>query len=300
MKRFNAKNPFKKLYLIIILLFMYAPIAVMIVFSFNESRQLGHWTGFSLKWYEQLFNNSQIMSALGYTLVIALLAASIATVVGTITAIGLHGYGKFSKSLVMNITYVPVVNPDIITGLSLMLLFMFAKMRLGFITMLIAHVVFCIPYVIFSVMPKLRQVNFSRYEAAQDLGATPSQALRKVIIPELMPGILSGFMLSFTLSIDDFVVSFFTTGNGVMNLSTIIYSMTKRGINPALNALSTIMFAAVLILLTVINVYQTKGKRKRAANKTAARNEEIEFELQNSKIQNFGIEEENKIKSEEI
>lgn len=293
MKRL-IKNPFKKLYLFIILLFLYAPIAVMMIFSFNESKQLGHWTGFSLKWYEQLFADSQIMNALGTTLIVALLASAIATVVGTVTAIGLHDYGKFSKSLIMNITYVPVVNPDIITGLSLMLLFMFVKLKLGFLTMLIAHVVFCIPYVIFSVMPKLRQVNFSRYEAAQDLGATPSQALRKVIIPELMPGIISGFMLSFTLSIDDFVVSFFTTGNGVTNLSTIIYSMTKRGINPKLNALSTIMFLAVLILLIAINLYQSRGKKKRDKSMAAAHNEELEFELQNSKTQNFNIEEERK------
>ena len=295
MKHFKIKNPLKKLYLLLILIFMYAPIAVMIVFSFNESRQLGHWTGFSLKWYEQLFNNSQIMSALMYTVVVALLAAVIATVVGTITAIGLHGYGKFSKSLIMNITYIPVVNPDIITGLSLMMLFMFANIKLGFFTMLIAHIVFCIPYVIFSVMPKLRQINFSKYEAAQDLGATPSQALQKVILPELMPGILSGFMLSFTLSIDDFVVSFFTTGNGVTNLSTIIYSMTKRGVNPTINALSTLMFATVLILLILINAYQNKGRKKHAANKEASRNEEAVFELQNpATAQDFNIEEERK------
>ena len=295
MKHFKIKNPLKKLYLLLILIFMYALIAVMIVFSFNESRQLGHWTGFSLKWYEQLFNNSQIMSALMYTVVVALLAAVIATAVGTITAIGLHGYGKFSKSLIMNITYIPVVNPDIITGLSLMMLFMFANIKLGFFTMLIAHVVFCIPYVIFSVMPKLRQINFSKYEAAQDLGATPSQALQKVILPELMPGILSGFMLSFTLSIDDFVVSFFTTGNGVTNLSTIIYSMTKRDVNPTINALSTLMFATVLILLILINAYQNKGRKKHAANKEAARNEEAVFELQNpATAQDFNIEEERK------
>ena len=295
MKHCKIKNPLKKLYLLLILIFMYAPIAVMIVFSFNESRQLGHWTGFSLKWYEQLFNNSQIMSALMYTLVVALLAAVIATAVGTITAIGLHGYGKFSKSLIMNITYIPVVNPDIITGLSLMMLFMFANIKLGFFTMLIAHIVFCIPYVIFSVMPKLRQINFSKYEAAQDLGATPSQALQKVILPELMPGILSGFMLSFTLSIDDFVVSFFTKGNGVTNLSTIIYSMTKRGVNPTINALSTLMFATVLILLILINAYQNKGRKKHAASKEAARNEEAVFELQNpATAQDFNIEEERK------
>jgi len=219
---------------------------------------------------------------------VAILAAAISTVVGTITAVGLHGYGKFSKNLIMNITYVPVVNPDIITGLSLMMLFMFANVRRGFVTMLISHVVFCIPYVIFSVMPKLRQVNFSKYEAAQDLGATPTQALWKVIIPEIMPGIVSGFMLSFTLSIDDFVVSFFTTGNGVMNLSTLIYSMTKRGINPSINALSTLMFVTVLLLLILINTYQTKGKKKRNANIEMAKNEELAFEMRRTENnQNF-------------
>lgn len=288
------RDPFKKLYLFIILLFLYAPIVVMMIFSFNESKQIGHWTGFSLNWYKQLFNDSELMSALGTTLLVALLASVIATVVGTVTAIGLHDYGKFSKSLIMNITYVPIVNPDIITGLSLMLLFMFVQLKLGLLTMLIAHVVFCIPYVIFSVMPKLRQVNFSRYEAAQDLGATPFQALCKVIIPELLPGIISGFMLSFTLSIDDFVVSFFTTGNGVTNLSTMVYTMTKRGINPKLNALSTIMFLTVLVLLIAINLYQNRGKKKREASITAAHNEELEFELQNSKTQNFSIDEERK------
>lgn len=292
MKRLKFKHPFKKLYLALTLLFMYLPIIIMIIYSFNESKQLGHWTGFSLKWYEQLFTDSQMTSALMYTIVVALLASIIATVVGTITAIGLQGYGKFSKSLVMNITYIPVVNPDIITGLSLMLLFIFANIRLGFATMLIAHVVFCIPYVIFSVMPKLRQINYSKYEAAQDLGATPTQALMKVIIPELIPGIISGFMLSFTLSLDDFVVSFFTTGNGVQNLSTVIYTMTKRGINPKINALSTLMFIAVVTILIIINLYQNKGRKKQLANIKAAHNEEVEFEIQNSaNKQDFSIEE---------
>lgn len=243
-----------------------------------------------LKWYKELFNNSQILSALGYTLAVALLSAVISTIVGTITAIGLQGYGKFSKSLITNITYIPVINPDIITGLSLMILFMFAGLKLGFLTMLIAHIVFCIPYVIFSVLPKLRQVNYSKYEAAQDLGATPTQALIKVIIPDIMPGIVSGFILAFTLSIDDFVVSFFTTGNGVQNLSTIIYSMSKRGINPTINALSTLMFVAVLILLMLVSKNQEKGRKKQAANLKSVRNEELAFEMQNNKTQDFGAE----------
>ncbi len=286
----KKKTFLQKLYLFLILAFMYLPIIVMIVYSFNESRQMGHWTGFSLKWYKELFNNSQILSALGYTLAVALLSAVISTVVGTITAIGLQGYGKFSKSLITNITYIPVINPDIITGLSLMILFMFAGLKLGFLTMLIAHIVFCIPYVIFSVLPKLRQVNYSKYEAAQDLGATPTQALIKVIIPDIMPGIVSGFILAFTLSIDDFVVSFFTTGNGVQNLSTIIYSMSKRGINPTINALSTLMFVAVLILLMLVSKNQEKGRKKQAANLKSVRNEELAFEMQNNKTQDFGAE----------
>ena len=286
----KKKTFLQKLYLFLILAFMYLPIIVMIVYSFNESRQMGHWTGFSLKWYKELFNNSQILSALGYTLAVALLSAVISTIVGTITAIGLQGYGKFSKSLITNITYIPVINPDIITGLSLMILFMFAGLKLGFLTMLIAHIVFCIPYVIFSVLPKLRQVNYSKYEAAQDLGATPTQALIKVIIPDIMPGIVSGFILAFTLSIDDFVVSFFTTGNGVQNLSTIIYSMSKRGINPTINALSTLMFVAVLILLMLVSKNQEKGRKKQAANLKSVRNEELAFEMQNNKTQDFGAE----------
>lgn len=283
------KYPFQKLYLALILLFLYAPIILMIVFSFNESRQLGSWTGFSLKWYKQLFAATDMLDALWCTLAVALLAAVISTLVGTVTAIGLQGYGKISKSVVTNITYLPVVNPDIITGLSLMILFIFANIKRGFLTMLISHVVFCIPYVIFAVLPKLRQVNFSKYEAAQDLGATPTQALIKVIVPEIMPGIVSGFMLSFTLSIDDFVVSYFTSGDGVQNLSTYIYTtIVKKGLNPTLNALSTIMFVTIFVLLVIINVYQSKGKKKRAANIANAKNEELAFEIQSTaKQQDF-------------
>lgn len=281
------KKPFQKLYLILILLFLYAPIAVIIVFSFNESKQMGNWTGFSLKWYEKMFEWSDAFDALRCTIIIAVLAALIATVVGTITSIGLQGYGKFSKSLITNVTYLPVVNPDIITGLSLMILFIFANVKRGFFTMLISHVVFCIPYVIFAVLPKLRQVNFSKYEAAQDLGATPTQALIKVIVPEIMPGIISGFILSLTLSIDDFVISYYTSGDAVQNLSTFIY--TKRtGLDPRLYALSTIMFIAIFVLMLAINMYQAKGKKKRAENITNAKNEELIFEIQSTaKRQNF-------------
>ncbi len=282
MKKSRVKNSFSWMYLIILLVFMYLPIIIMMVYSFNESKILGNWTGFSLKWYEAFLNNSQMLDALKTTIIVALLAAIISTVIGTITVIGLHDYGRFSKSIVTNISYIPVVNPDIITGLSLMMMFMFLKMPLGFGSMLIAHIVFCIPYVIFSVMPKLRQVNFSVYEAAQDLGATPMQALWKVIIPEIMPGIVSGFILSFTLSIDDFAVSFFTTGNGVMNLSTIIYSYAKRGINPSINALSTIMFVVVLVLLIIVNSNNNRAHKKRLANAAAAKNEELAFEMENT------------------
>ncbi len=283
------QKPFQKLYLALILLLLYTPIIVIVVFSFNESKQIGSWTGFSFKWYEQLFEWDEVFGPLWCTIIVAVLAALIATFVGTITSIGLQGYGKISKSIITNITNLPVVNPDIITGLSLMILFIFANVKRGFLTMLISHVVFCIPYVIFAVMPKLRQVNFSKYEAAQDLGATPVQALIKVIVPEIMPGIVSGFVLSLTLSIDDFVISYYTSGDSVQNLPSFIYStVLKKGLDPRLNALSTIMFVAIFVLLLAINMYQAKGKKKNNANIAEAKNEELAFEIQRTaKQQSF-------------
>ncbi|WP_432408481.1 ABC transporter permease [Wukongibacter sp. M2B1] len=249
----------KRFYSFSIYLFLYAPILILIVFSFNDSRSRGSWGGFTLKWYKALFSDSQIMSALYYTVAIAVASSIIATIIGTAAAIGIYQMKRKQKSVIMNLTYIPVLNADIVTGISLMILFIFIRLQLGFLTLLIAHVTFNIPYVILSVLPKLKQLDNNLYEAALDLGATPSYALWKVIIPEIMPGIITGGLLAFTLSIDDFVISFFTTGSGVSNLSITIYSMARRGIKPQINALSTIMFITVLALLLIIN-FRTNRK----------------------------------------
>ena len=248
MKRFLTKS-----YAALIYLFLYAPILILIVFSFNASKSRGNWAGFTLNWYLELFQDRQIMKALYYTMVIAVLSAIIATVIGTAAAISIHNMRRLKKKIVMNITYIPVVNPEIVTGLSLMLLFIFTNFQLGFISLLLAHITFNIPYVILSVLPKLKQLDKNLYEAALDLGATPLYAYRKVILPEIMPGIVTGLLLAFTLSVDDFVVSFFTTGSGVSTLSIIVYSMARRGINPKINALSSLLFLTVLILLVIVN-----------------------------------------------
>ena len=233
---------------------MYAPIATLIVLSFNASKTRAKWGGFTLKWYEKLFHNEGLMEALYYTLVIAVLASIIATIIGTITAIGIYNMknGAFKKIL-LNINYLPVLNPDIVTGISLMCLFLFVGLDFGFLTMLLAHITFNIPYVILSVLPKLRQLPENTTEAALDLGATPMYALRKIILPQIAPGIVSGLLMAFTMSIDDCAIAFFTTGPGVTNLSIEIYSMARRGIKPEINALSTIMFLTVLILLLIAN-----------------------------------------------
>lgn len=243
----------KKTYVFLIFFFLYAPILVLIVFSFNNSKTRGVWNGFTLKWYAELLHDRQIMASLSYTLSIAVLSSLAATLIGTCAAIGIHNMKKIRKTVIMNLTYLPVLNPDIVTGISLMILFIFIHLQLGFFSLLLAHITFNIPYVILSVLPKLRQLNKHLYEAALDLGASPSYALKRVIIPEIFPGIVTGFLLALTLSIDDFVISFFTTGSGVSNLSIVIYSMARRGINPKINALSTLMFLCVLLLLLVVN-----------------------------------------------
>ena len=231
-------------------LFLYAPIISLAVFSFNDAKSMAKWSGFSLRWYQELFQNERILDALYYTILIALLAAAISTIVGTITAIGIHKMrqGKV-RGLLLNINYLPVLNPDIVTGVALMSLYVFIKLEFGFTTMLLSHIVFDIPYVILSVLPKLKQLPANIEDAAMDLGATPWYALRKVVLPQIKPGIISGMLIAFTMSIDDFVISFFTTGNGVTNLAIEVYSMTRRGLTPEINALSTLMFVAVLILL---------------------------------------------------
>ncbi|HHW47764.1 MAG TPA: ABC transporter permease [Clostridiaceae bacterium] len=247
------KGFLKRFYVLLIFAFLYAPIIVLIVFSFNDSKSRGNWSGFTLKWYRQLFHDQQIMSALYYTIIIAVVSSFVATVIGTAAAIGIHNMKKIKKTIVMNITYLPVMNPDIVTGISLMILFIFLKLELGFLTLLLSHITFNIPYVILSVLPKLRQLNKHMYEAALDLGATPFYAYRKVILPQIMPGVITGLLLAFTLSLDDFIISFFTTGSGVANLSIVVYSMARRGISPKINALSTLMFVSVLLLLLIVN-----------------------------------------------
>lgn len=235
------------------------------VFSFNNSKSMGAWEGFTLKWYKSLFQDQRIMTALFYTIVIAIIASLVATIIGTITAIGIHNMkrGKFKK-LLLNINHLPILNPDVVTGVSLMTLFVFLNIEFGFLTILLSHIVFNIPYVILSVLPKLKQLPPNIEEAAMDLGATPMYALQKVIIPQIKPGIISGMLIAFTMSIDDFVISFFTAGNGVSNLSIEIYSMTRRGISPEINALSTIMFVVVLGLLILSNI---SGKNQPVLNK---------------------------------
>jgi len=254
----------KKVYLYLVFLFLYAPIFVLVIYSFNDSKSRGHWGGFTLKWYAALFQDREIAQAVYHTVLIAIISSVVATIIGTAAAIGIQNMKKINKVIILNLSYLPVLNPDIVTGVSLMILFIFMKaftgVGLGFTTMLLAHITFNIPYVILSVMPKLKQLDKNLYEAALDLGAKPGYALRKVIIPEIMPGIITGFLLAFTLSIDDFVISFFTTGSGVSNLSIYIYSMARRGINPKINALSTIMFVLVLILLIIVNLRLSKDK----------------------------------------
>ncbi|GFN34239.1 ABC transporter permease [Tepidimicrobium xylanilyticum] len=253
----------KRLYTVLIFLFIYAPIIVLIIFSFNNSRSRGTWSGFTFKWYVELFKDAEVLKALYYTILIAVLSAIISTIIGTFAAIGIYGMPKIRKKVILNLNYLPVLNPDIVTAVSLMTLFRFLRIEFGFITLLLAHITFCIPYVILSILPKLKQMNKHLAEAAMDLGATPFYALRKVIIPEIMPGIVTGALLAFTLSIDDFVVSFFNKGAGVTNLSITVYSMARRGINPVINALSTIMFIGLISLLLIINSRSNKSISER-------------------------------------
>ncbi len=243
----------KRLYTFMIFLFLYAPIIVLIVFSFNNSKSRGIWNGFTLKWYIELFKDSQVLKALYNTIFIAVASSIISTILGTIAAVGIYNMHGLSKKVILNLNYLPVLNPDVVTAVSLMTLFRFIKLDFGLMTMMLSHITFCLPYVILSILPKLKQMNKHLPEAAMDLGATPFYAFRKVIIPEIMPGIITGGLMAFTLSIDDFVISFFNTGHGVSNLSITIYSMARRGINPVINALSTIMFIGLLILLLIIN-----------------------------------------------
>ena len=250
-----------KVYMGLVLMFLYVPIFVLIVFSFNETKSRSVFSGFTLDWYAKLFRNEVIISSLMNTIIIAVIASIAATLLGTLAAIGINSMRKVPKAIVMNITNMPIVNPEIVTGVSLMLLFVFfaARMNLefGFVTLVIAHITFDVPYVILNVMPKFRQMDPNLFEAAQDLGCSPFTALRKVILPEIMPGVVSGFLMSFTFSLDDFVISYFTSGSTSQTLPITIYSMTRRKISPEINALSTLIFVVVVIVLVVKHIIET-------------------------------------------
>ena len=264
-----------KIILTLTMLFFYLPILYIIVFSFNDSRSLTKFSGFSLRWYEKMFADSTMMEAVLYTVIIAVIATVVATVVGTITAIGLSKSRKVVQKMVERINDLPVMNPDIVTAISLLMFFSVLTVKKGFGTLLIAHIMFCIPYVMLSVTPKLRSLDPNLIDAAMDLGATPFQALTKVIVPQIKPGIISGALIAFTMSFDDFVISYFTTGNGVNNISILVYTMSKR-VNPSINALSTIVILLITLVLGVVNIVpimrekrEKDGKSSRAVSRKA-------------------------------
>ena len=264
-----------KIILTLTMLFFYLPILYIIIFSFNDSRSLTKFSGFSLRWYEKMFADSTMMEAVLYTVIIAVIATVVATVVGTITAIGLSKSRKVVQKMVERINDLPVMNPDIVTAISLLMFFSVLTVKKGFGTLLIAHIMFCIPYVMLSVTPKLRSLDPNLIDAAMDLGATPFQALTKVIVPQIKPGIVSGALIAFTMSFDDFVISYFTTGNGVNNISILVYTMSKR-VNPSINALSTIVILLITLVLGVVNIVpimrekrEKDGKASRAVSRKA-------------------------------
>ena len=260
-----------KVYTALIFIFLYAPIIVLIIFSFNDTDTASRtqFSGFTLRWYQRLFEDRYILEALLNTLIIAVVSAFASTVLGTMAAVGINRMKRMPKKVMMNITNFPMVNPEIVTGVSMMLLFvaavsLFGGKSLGMASLIIAHITFCLPYVILSVLPKLRQMNPNLFEAAQDLGCPPVRAFFKVVLPEVMPGIVTGMIMAFTLSIDDFVISYFTSGT-TQTLPIYIYSMTRKRISPEINALSTVLFVCIMLLLIIINVRQ--GREERRAKK---------------------------------
>lgn len=252
-----------KFYMGLIYFFLYMPIVVLIVFSFNEGKTRGVWTGFSLKWYSQLFQNSLVISSLMNTLIIAVVASFFATLIGTLAAVGMYGMKKRSRTTLTQLSYISIVSPEIVVGVSLRLLYVKMDAPFGLITLILSHITFCIPYVILNVMPKLQQMDSHLYEAAQDLGCGPFRAFRKAVIPEIMPGIISGALMALTYSIDDFVISYFTNGSKAQTLPITIYSMTRRRISPEINALSTIMFFVILFILLFVNVRGARNRRSK-------------------------------------
>ena len=265
----KGKRPFGKILMILMIIFFYLPIAYMIIFSFNDGKSLTSFTGFSLRWYQHMLESQDMMEALYTTFSVALLATFISTVAGTIAAIGLSKSKKVIRGLMEQVNNLPMMNPEIVTAIGFMLLFITFKVEKGYMTMLLAHIAFCIPYVMLSVMPKIKQLDPNLADAAMDLGATPWQALRKVIVPQITPGIISGGLIAFTMSIDDFIISYFVTGGGVKNLSIIVYTMSKR-VNPSINAISTCMVLIITAALVIINlapVLSAKRRRKEEIKK---------------------------------
>jgi spermidine/putrescine transport system permease protein len=252
------KKILKKAYLLLVVLFLYLPIFTLMVLSFNEGKTMNSWMGFSLRWYQEMFESPAIMAALKNTITIAFWAASISTIVGVLACIGMKNMKEKNRSILMGLNNIPLLNADIVTGISLMLCFLMFGISLNYGTILFSHITFCIPYVILSVMPKFKQMESHTYEAALDLGASPTYAFFKVVLPDVMPGIVAGFLLAFTMSVDDFVITHFTRGAGINTLSTLIYSQVKVGIRPTLYALSTVIFVAVLIVLVIVNIISNR------------------------------------------
>ncbi len=248
-------------YLILVLLFIYLPIAYVVLFSFNDSKSMTKFTGFSLRWYENMFNDRTMLQSIYYTVLVAVISTVVSTIVGTVTAIGLYKAKKVIRSAVLEVNNLPVMNPDIVTAIGLMLLFVSAKVQLSLVTLILAHISFSIPYVILSIMPKLRQLDDNVAEAALDLGATPFQALTKVIIPQIYPAILSGALIAFSMSFDDFVISFFTAGVGINTISMYVYSMKR--FNPSVNALSTLIVVVVTVILVLVNIISSRMSKER-------------------------------------
>ncbi len=258
-----------RIYNALIFLFLYSPIVVLIVYSFNDSRSRVRWGGFTLDWYRDLFSNELILDSLRITLEVAVLAALVATVIGTMAAVGIYSMNGRLRRWLLALNNIPMINPEIVTGISMMLMFVAiyratGLLQPGFLTLLLAHITFCIPYVVLQVMPKLRQMNKHMYEAALDLGCHPLPAFFKVVLPEIMPGVITGSLMAFTMSLDDFVISYFNSGSTAQNLSVTIYSMTKKPITPEINALSTLMFGSVLVLLVIVNLRQIRDAKKTA------------------------------------
>lgn len=265
MKR--LKNIPTKVYMVLVMIFLYLPIAVLVLYSFNDGKT-SVWKGFTFKWYYELFNNEAIMNSLYNTLIIAVLAAVISTLLGTMAAIGINNFKGIKRSFIINLSNIPIINPEIVTGVSFMLMFSFAGTMLGFEmgfgTVLLAHISFCVPYVILNVTPKLRQMDPAIYEAALDLGCNPLAAFFKVVIPQIMPGVLSGFLMSFTYSLDDFVITYFTRGSQFQTLPIEIYTMLRRRISPTINALSTLLFVVTLAVLILVNIRDRKAENAAA------------------------------------